>query len=496
MPIRCQEQNLAFNSRSLKAKAHNFTSNLHLTSFYLLTNVITLSLSQVVMQGLRRKHIWKSVYFVPWLEMSTFLMSSKVNFEDISLCCVLTCQPDMANMLPTLQLCCVVSLIANMSAMQQLASVGEARGERRQCDERGVGSRDATKSDKTTASGCGSSNGQLWRRRQIRGDSKYNNQTNTMTTTMTTAMMTGQHRQWRQTTMRTTTITTKMMTRTTRPTTTTITMTMMMTMTTMTTTMMTTMMMMTERREEAWRRDKRCRQCMETANGIDVKTGDNNGNDNKDDNGMAGGSAAARGGAAAQQTMTTMRQNRQLHWGQNQQQSSRRRRSGRRLHGTWQTMRTTMRCDHQWQRRCRWQWWQRRANLCPFLLAFYCLADCYGLVFWGRNIWVSSQTDTNRCLHHQICVGDMDPSGKNWSNIMCQNNMLLTCRQHFQPSFVCQHYCPTLWQFDTQGVVFWTYLNELVWFSIAIFAILSLEAEQIKIDCFTNKFASGLSAGV
>jgi hypothetical protein len=93
--------------------------------------------------------------------MSTFLMSSKVNFEDISLCCVLTCQPDMANMLPTLQLCCVVSLIANMSAMQQLASVGEARGERRQCDERGVGSRDATKSDKTTASGCGSSNGQL-----------------------------------------------------------------------------------------------------------------------------------------------------------------------------------------------------------------------------------------------------------------------------------------------------------------------------------------------
>jgi hypothetical protein len=41
-------RNLAFDSRSLKAKAYNFTSNLHLTSFYLLTNVITLSLSRMV----------------------------------------------------------------------------------------------------------------------------------------------------------------------------------------------------------------------------------------------------------------------------------------------------------------------------------------------------------------------------------------------------------------------------------------------------------------
>jgi hypothetical protein len=49
MPIRCQEQNLAFDSRSLKSKAHNFTLNLHLTSFYILTNIIMLSLSCVVM---------------------------------------------------------------------------------------------------------------------------------------------------------------------------------------------------------------------------------------------------------------------------------------------------------------------------------------------------------------------------------------------------------------------------------------------------------------
>jgi hypothetical protein len=34
-------------------------------------------------------------------EMLTFLMSSKVSFEDISSCCP-TCQPNMANMLPPL----------------------------------------------------------------------------------------------------------------------------------------------------------------------------------------------------------------------------------------------------------------------------------------------------------------------------------------------------------------------------------------------------------
>jgi hypothetical protein len=37
-------------SKSLKAKAYNFTSNLHFTSFYLLIDVIALSLSRPVMQ--------------------------------------------------------------------------------------------------------------------------------------------------------------------------------------------------------------------------------------------------------------------------------------------------------------------------------------------------------------------------------------------------------------------------------------------------------------
>jgi hypothetical protein len=71
-------------------------------------------------------------------------------------------------MSPTLQLlmfffhviCHVVSLIANMSAIQQPASAGAARREMRQCDERGVGSGDATKNDEITALGGGGGNGQ------------------------------------------------------------------------------------------------------------------------------------------------------------------------------------------------------------------------------------------------------------------------------------------------------------------------------------------------
>jgi hypothetical protein len=54
----------------------------------------------------------------------------------------------------------VVSLIANMLAIQQPASAGEARRERRQCDERGVGSSDATKNDEITALGGGGGDGQ------------------------------------------------------------------------------------------------------------------------------------------------------------------------------------------------------------------------------------------------------------------------------------------------------------------------------------------------
>ena len=94
-------------------------------------------------------------------------MSSKVNFEDIFLC-----HPDVsarhgqhvAN-IATFDvffhvICHVVLLIANMSAIQQPASAGEARRERRQCNERGVGSGDATKNNEITALGGGGGNGQ------------------------------------------------------------------------------------------------------------------------------------------------------------------------------------------------------------------------------------------------------------------------------------------------------------------------------------------------
>ena len=84
------------------------------------------------------------------------------------LCVITTYQPDTANMLPTSQLlmvffhviCHVVLLIADMSAIQQPASAGEAQRERRQCDERGVGSGDAKKNDEVTALGGGGGDGQ------------------------------------------------------------------------------------------------------------------------------------------------------------------------------------------------------------------------------------------------------------------------------------------------------------------------------------------------
>jgi hypothetical protein len=79
-----------------------------------------------------------------------------------------------------------------MLAIQQPASAGEARRERQQCDERGVGSGDATKNDKITALGGGRGDGQRWRRQQMQLDGKCNNQPNVMTMTTTTAMMTGQ----------------------------------------------------------------------------------------------------------------------------------------------------------------------------------------------------------------------------------------------------------------------------------------------------------------
>jgi hypothetical protein len=79
-----------------------------------------------------------------------------------------TCQPDTTNMLLTLQLlmvffhiiCCVVLLIADMSAMQQPASAGEVQQERWQCNERSIGSGDATKNNETMALGGGGGNGQ------------------------------------------------------------------------------------------------------------------------------------------------------------------------------------------------------------------------------------------------------------------------------------------------------------------------------------------------
>ncbi len=56
--------------------------------------------------------------------------------------------------------CHAMSLIADMSEMQQPASVGETRQERWQCSERGVSSGDATKNNKILALGGGGGNEQ------------------------------------------------------------------------------------------------------------------------------------------------------------------------------------------------------------------------------------------------------------------------------------------------------------------------------------------------
>jgi hypothetical protein len=52
-------------------------------------------------------------------------------------------------------ICHAVSLIADMSAIQQPASAVEAQQERRQCNERGFGSSDVTKNDEIMALGGG-----------------------------------------------------------------------------------------------------------------------------------------------------------------------------------------------------------------------------------------------------------------------------------------------------------------------------------------------------
>jgi hypothetical protein len=84
------------------------------------------------------------------------------------LCVVMTYQPNTANMLSISQflmvffhiICHVMSLIADMLAIQQPASTEEAQRERWQCNERGFGSGDATKNDEIMALGCGKGDGQ------------------------------------------------------------------------------------------------------------------------------------------------------------------------------------------------------------------------------------------------------------------------------------------------------------------------------------------------
>jgi hypothetical protein len=88
-------------------------------------------------------------------------------------------------------ICHVVSLIPDMLAIYQPASAGEARRERRQCDERGVSSGDATKNNEIMALGGGGGGWQRWRRQQMQVNSKCSNQPNAMTMTKMTAMMTG-----------------------------------------------------------------------------------------------------------------------------------------------------------------------------------------------------------------------------------------------------------------------------------------------------------------
>jgi hypothetical protein len=53
---------------------------------------------------------------------------------------------------------------------------------------------------------------------------------------------------------------------------------------------------------------------------------------------------------------------------------------------------------------------------------------------FGGKISVGCSSRHKRPQHLKSCVGDTDPSGQNWSDILCRDDMSPTCRRHFRLS--------------------------------------------------------------
>ncbi len=161
------------------ALTHRMTSLNMLRSFLLCSFICDNRWTWNVISGGRHMvFLWKGHFSMTGSVTESWLvficLAGNVNILDVFkrlilktyLCVVLMCQPDTADMLPTLQLlmvffhviCRVVSLITNMSEMKQPASVGEAQQKRQQCNERAFLQRRCNKERRDNGIGW-------WRRR-------------------------------------------------------------------------------------------------------------------------------------------------------------------------------------------------------------------------------------------------------------------------------------------------------------------------------------------
>ncbi len=84
-----------------------------------------------------------------------------------------------------------------------------------------------------------------------------------------------------------------------------------------------------------------------------------------------------------------------------------------------------------------------------------------------------------RPRHLKSCVGNTDPSGQNWSNILCWDDMSPTCRQHFRPTSIegqARHastptFCLFLWEEKLVVSLIATHLDIIDWVGKVFFSL-------------------------
>ncbi len=85
----------------------------------------------------------------------------------------------------------------------------------------------------------------------------------------------------------------------------------------------------------------------------------------------------------------------------------------------------------------------------PLPIATHILYVCFYILTWVLVGKISVRCSQHkRPRHLKSCVGNTDPSGQNWSDILCRDDMSPTCRRHFRRRLpddpdanVCQNYC-------------------------------------------------------